>query len=185
MTIDTSRTIEIESAPRKLLLLVGLGLFMTAGGAVLAFGGLPGRGSTPYAHFIGYVSVVFFGAVTILALSRLVTRRGPVITITTEGICDRRVAGNFIPWRAVTRISTWRFQRQSIMVLTIDPAIEPALQLTRVARWSRGANRAVGIDGLSISAQGLKTDHDTLLATAMAYMQAAHAGARVQKPVST
>jgi hypothetical protein len=173
MALDTSRTIEIESSPLKLLVLVGIGVLMTAGGAVLAFGGLSGRGDTLYAHVVGYVALVFFAACTVVALWRLFTARGPVITISPQGIRDTRVAADVIPWNAITGISTWEFKRQKAMILAVVPAVEAKLALTRMARWTRGANRALEADGLAIVSQGLKIDHDTLLATCKAYAQAA------------
>jgi hypothetical protein len=38
-----------------------------------------------------------------------------------------------------------------------------------IARWTRGANRALGADGLCVTAQGLKIDYPALLATCMDY----------------
>ena len=70
-------------------------------------------------------------------------------------------------------ISTWGIQGQKIMVLAIDPAVESRLTTTPIARWSRGANRALGADGLCITAQGLKIDYKSLLQTSMAYAEAA------------
>jgi hypothetical protein len=45
----------------------------------------------------------------------------------------------------------------------IDPAVERKLTLTRMARWSRGPNRALGADGLCIATTGLKIDYPALL----------------------
>jgi len=43
---------------------------------------------------------------------------------------------------------------------------------SRIARWSRGANRALGADGLCVAAQGLTIKFDSLLALSMAYAAA-------------
>jgi hypothetical protein len=59
------------------------------------------------------------------------------------------------------------------MVLAVDPEVESKLRLTRTAAWTRGANRALGADGLCITTNGLGISHDKLLKTAMAYAQAA------------
>jgi hypothetical protein len=82
----------------------------------------------------------------------LLSVSGPVVTVTPEGIRDTRVAAEVIPWSAITGISTWQYRGQKIMVLAVDPATESGLTLTRIARWSRGANRALGADGLCIAA---------------------------------
>jgi hypothetical protein len=173
MALDTSRTIEIESSPGKLLGLVGIGVVMTALGAALAFGGLSGRADTLSAHAVGTIALVFFAACTVVALWRLFTMHGPVITISPQGIRDTRVAADLIPWTAITGISTWEFKRQKIMILAVNPAVETKLLLTPMARWTRGAKRALGADGLGITAQGVKIDYDALLATVTAYAQAA------------
>jgi len=58
-------------------------------------------------------------------------------------------------------------------VLAVDPAVEGALTLTAIAKWTRGANSAIGANGLCITALGLQADYDTLFATALAYARAA------------
>jgi hypothetical protein len=57
------------------------------------------------------------------------------------------------------------------MVLAVDPEVEGKLHLSRIARWSRGANKRLGADGLCVTAQGLKIDYDELWSTAMAYWE--------------
>ena len=92
--------------------------------------------TTPHGFslFIGWASILFFGFCTIVALWRLVTQRGPVVTITPQGIRDIRIVEDFIPWAAIRNISTWEFQRQKAMVLAVDPAVERKLPLTVMAR---------------------------------------------------
>jgi hypothetical protein len=46
------------------------------------------------------------------------------------------------------------------------------LGLTWVARWTRAANRLLGIDGLCIAVSGLKIDYDTLLQITLEYARA-------------
>ena len=174
MALDTSRTIEIESSPLKLLMLVGVGVLLTATSAAIAFNWLPGTPVAPLGRAFGWFGLVFFAACTAVALWRLFTARGPVITISPHGIRDTRIAADVIPWSATTGISTWEFKRQKVMVLAVEPAVERKLALTRMARWTRDANRALGADGLCITAQGVKIDHQTLLSTSLAYLHAAH-----------
>ena len=167
---DTSRIIEIESSPAKHLLLTLVGLLMTALGALLAFGIIPDTG--PYGKMIGWVAFVIFALCTVVIVWRLFTQRGPVITISPQGIRDARIAAAIVPWRAITNISTWEYRGQRAMVVAVDPAVEKTLGLSRLTAWSRDANRSLGLDGLPFSASGLKIDFDTLLATSVAYWQA-------------
>lgn len=78
-----------------------------------------------------------------------------------------------IPWNAVTGISTWQYRGQRVLVLAIDPAVEGRLTLTRIARWSREPNRALGIDGLCVTATGLNINYDALLQTCLTHVQSA------------
>jgi hypothetical protein len=80
----------------------------------------------------------------------------------------------------VRNISTWSYQREKAMVLAVDPAVEDQLTLTAIARWTRGANRALGADGLCITARGLKISYDALLDTCIAYAQAAQRSSSVE-----
>lgn len=177
MTVDTSGTITISMAPWKLVGLVALSLGMTALSAVVA--GLvpspvPGMVLGGGDAVFGYGGLALFGVATALLVWRLLSQRGPVVTLSPDGLRDVRVCADPIPWRAVRSISTWERQRQKIMVVAIDPAVERTLRLTWLARLSRGPNRALGADGLCIPAQGLTIDHATLVAAAQAYARAAH-----------
>ena len=120
----------------------------------------------------GYFGMVFFGLGTCVLLRRLFVRSDSLITISPEGIRDARIAPAVIRWRVVTNISTWRYRRQRIMVLTVRPTAEKELGLTNFMRWTRGINRTLGVDGLPISTTGLKIDYDTLLQTTLAYARA-------------
>lgn len=174
--IDTSRAVEIKASPVRMLGLAVLGLGMTALAAAVAADAIPVPPGS-LAEFGGYAGTAFFGACTVLLLWRAFTARGPVVTITREGIRDVRVAAEVIPWGAVNDVKIWESNGQRVMVLAVDPAIEDWLGLTRIARWTRGANRALGADGLCITAQGLKMGFDELLSTSLAYARAWQAGA--------
>ena len=172
MTTDTSRTLVIESSPRKLLVLVGIGVLMTAASLAVALR-LPGIALLYI--IVGYFGAAFFGLCTCAAVWRLLTSRGPVITISPEGIRDTRIAAVVIPWSGITGISTWECSGQKVMVLALKPGVEEGLGLTSMARLTRDANRALGANGLCVAASGLKMDYDTLHQTSLDY-------ARTQRP---
>lgn len=165
--IDTSRTIGIEGSRIKLLALALAGVVMT--GASLALVLLPDFAGNYVVRGIGYLGAIFFGACTAIAVSRALRAQEIVVTISPQGVRDTRVAAEVIPWRAVRRIFTWEFRNQKVMVVVVDPAVEQSMTLTRMARWTRKANAALGADGLCIAATGIKISHDTLFATATAY----------------
>ncbi|MEZ5923494.1 MAG: STM3941 family protein [Hyphomicrobiaceae bacterium] len=170
MTIDTTRTIEITGSRRRLLMLSLLGLAMTGLSVWVAWAGLAPTGSFP--QLVVWIGVPFFGLCTAIALWRLATADRVVLTLSPDGIRDVRVAQEPIPWAAVTGLSTWSSHGQNVLVVAVDPEAEKRLTLTRMARWARGPNRALGADGLCIVAAGLSVTHDELIAAASAYAEA-------------
>ena len=175
MAIDTSKTMEIHGAPLKMIGLAILSLALTALSAAIAAGYIARIDTSDWHYWAAVLGIVFFGFTTVTIVWRALTTRGPVVTLTPEGILDTRVTAALIPWNAVRGISTWSQSGGKIMVLDVDPEVEKTLPLTRIARWSRGANKKLGADGLCVTAQGLKTTYATLLEAATAYARAAHA----------
>jgi hypothetical protein len=90
-----------------------------------------------------------------------------------EGLIDRRVAADLIPWRAIQAIDVWEYPSQKAIVLKLDPAVEKSLNLRPMTKWSRGPNRALGADGLCIASMGLSVGHDQLLHEIRARVSAA------------
>ncbi len=165
MIEKTPPVIQIEGSPTKLLLLCNLGVLTTFLSAAIAIPLIPGYQPTLYVQVIGTFGAAFFALCTALAAKRIFSAGTPVVTIAPDGIRDTRVAAEFIPWSAIQRIWTWEYSRQKAMVLAVDPEFERSLTLTRLARWTRSANRSLGADGLCVTAQGLKVGHDALIAT--------------------
>lgn len=103
----------------------------------------------------------------------------PVLKITAEGIFDKRVAAQIIPWKMVRGISTSEQKSKSgntipkSVVLAIDESDEGQLALTRFTRLTRGLNRRLGADGLVIRSEGLDADYDQVLKAATMHIEAA------------
>ncbi len=164
-TIDTARTIEIHQSPWEMLKLFAIGIaFVACSIFIISQGSI-------WHLIVGWFGILFFGALTLLVLWRLLTLIGPVITISPRGLRDKRVTGDLIPWSAITDISTWSHGNQSFVVLAVQPVVEKRLRLSLITRWTRRANAALGADGLTIGSQGLRMDHDALLAAIIAYWQ--------------
>lgn len=168
-TIDTTRTIEIGTSHLKMIGFLGLGAIMVAVSVAVATATMPSVLNEIVDRPIGIISTIFFGLCLLVMLWRLVAMRGPIVTLSPTGIRDSRVASEFIPWSAIEQTSVWAHRRHKFLVLAVTPAVEARLTLTRAARWSRGANRSLGGDGLYISAIELKTDFETLRAMVEAY----------------
>lgn len=129
--------------------------------------------------FIGVFCILFFAAASIVIARQWLGTSGPVVTLTDSGITDIRIAREEIPWTSVHNLAQWQYGRQKSLVLSIDPAVEERLTLTRMARWSRGPNLSLGVDGLCVTASGLNTNFDHLSQLVIARYQAS------RKPTTT
>lgn len=170
--IDTTATRDIAASPGRLLMLaLGSLAFVVGGWYMIEATSGTTRYSREMIALVGYASMAFFGFCLAIAIQRLLTQRGTVITISPDGLRDVRVSPDLIPWAAIQSLSTWQMQGQQVMVVAMKPGEEEKLTLTRIARMSRGANARLGADGLAVTAQGTKIGHDELMATTIAYAQ--------------
>lgn len=161
-TIDTRQTYVFGQSPWKMILVVlGCALFV-AGSLLMITGVITGRRMGLDAPVVGWIGLSVFGAFMLLALWRVITTRGPVVTVSPKGLHDTRISAKVIPWDAVLGVSVWQMSNQKIIVVAVTPEAEQAIGLTRLARWSRGANKSLGADGLCISPSGLKVKFDDL-----------------------
>ncbi len=172
---NAAPTMEIQGSPAKLVWLLVLGIAMTAACAAIVLGYIPVRAGG-IGEFSAWVGLIFFGLILVLIVWRLMNAKDVVVTITQEGIRDTRVAERIIPWSAVQKVSVWELQKQKVIVLEVPPEVEGSIQMTRMARFSRGPNRSLGADGLCIAASGLKISHDRLMEAVLAHVDGAQAG---------
>jgi hypothetical protein len=172
--VQASEVMEIKGSPVKLAGALPLGVLMTALSAASASGWIP---SDPTGVAISWFCLVFFAVSTAVVAWRLLRVGQTVLTITPHGIKDIYFAADVVPWSAVRNVTTAEVGWQKVIVLTLDPSIEQQLALTLAAKWFRGPNRMLGVDGLCVSAIGLKIDHDTLFKACAAHWRAA-SGAR-------
>lgn len=164
---DTSRTMEIAISRWKMWGLVAMGGAMTGVCGAIALG-LIGQ-PDGFILFLGWFGVLFFGLALFSATRSVLTLRGPVVTLSPQGIRDVRIGNETIPWNRIVDISTWSNRHQKMMVLKPDAELDRNFARGVYARWMRRANRKFGADGICITAQGLKTSHARLLAASMAY----------------
>jgi hypothetical protein len=172
-TLDTSRTIEIEPSLWKMAGVAILGVIMTILPLAFALHWVQPEVLKHGTETASFAAAAFFGLCTLGIVWRLFTASGPIVTISPQGFRDTRLAAGLIPWAAITDIGTWTYRGQQILVLKISPATERKLSLTKIARFTRSANKALGADGLCIAVAGLKISYDELLETVTAYANAA------------
>lgn len=107
-------------------------------------------------------------------LARLTSRAtGPVVTLSPEGVCDRRVSKDTISWRDITQIRPRRLQNVPVIELVLTKQAEQALTFTPFPTLLRAAGWLSRKARYTMSAHGLKTSHKHLLEALEAY-NAAH-----------
>jgi hypothetical protein len=164
--------IEIGYSALRMLRLVGLGAIMTLLSASIAFNWFDYTNIDGFQVLIADVGIAFFGLATLKFIWTLITARGPVVFVSRYGICDLRVSKELILWGSVEDITACAYRRQKFMALKISPALERQLFASRAKQAMLLANRALGVDGVVISASGLTMDFDTLFKTCTAYYSA-------------
>jgi hypothetical protein len=166
---DLPPRVEIGASRFKLLLLTVAGLLLTTVAGLIAVRFIENVQPGSLHHFVGWVGLVFFGFCTLVAIWRLFAARGAIVTLDAEGIRDMRISSALIPWSSVRDITTWEIHRARIMILAVDPEFARSLNRSRLATIMRGANSALGADGLAVNSADLKIGHDKLIETARAY----------------
>lgn len=168
--IDTSITRRYRQSPGKTSLLLLSSLVFVAGGL---FGTINLDPTRDLGAYISYLTLAFFGPCAVAILIRFITLRGDVLFISPDGIRDRRLAPETIPWTAILGISTFAYQGQRILILHLDPEVEAQLRLPLLSRLTRRANAAIGLNGLCVATVGLDITFDQLLSVTRAYMKTA------------
>jgi hypothetical protein len=164
--------IEIGYSTLRMLRLVGLAVIMTLVSASVAFNWFADKKLDGFVVVVGYAGVAFFGLGTLKIVWKLISAKGPVVFVNRCGIRDLRISNELILWGSVENIAVWEYRRQKCIVLKISPALEGQLFASKARQAMLLANRAVGVDGVAISASGLTMDFDTLLKACMAYYSA-------------
>jgi len=153
--------------------LLGAILFVAAG-YWLVTGDFSNTRRGAMAPFIGWASIIFFGACALVGLWRLLRPVAPV-TLSSSGIRFILVSPDVVPWTGVSNVSEKRVYGQKYVRLALDPAVAKGLPLTLATRLVRAGRR---LSDLTIGAQTLKITHDELLRLIRAYV-GAHGGKTV------
>ena len=167
--IDTSEVRHVYSSPSKLVGLTILSVLLAAICVwVATHDGIYDRFGT-ITTIVGWFGFAFFGLGAILIFTQLFKMKDAVISMSPEGLFDRRISADTIPWAVVQSLGTFDVMGTEMLVVSVDPEFENNMNLSRSARMSRKANANLGADGLVVTTQGTKIKHKTLVSWAMAY----------------
>lgn len=139
---------------RLLLLLLGGVVFVVLG---IWLAGIAGQPLKPGVEWIGWLSILFFGACSILIFTRLFDNRDQ-IRISSSGLYYRQWSEQTIPWEEMVEISVWQFRRQRFIVLSlVRPDQYPS---TKFTGKMAGANRMLTGGDITVNLTGLDRGFD-------------------------
>lgn len=172
--IDSSQTLEIGKSPFKILKLFLTFVFVCVLVPIFAWFALALYFSSETTlYHPNTFGVVLFAAAALAAtcasiygtlrLWDLISRPGPLLTLSPAGICDTRISFEVIPWPAVRTLDVGRIYRMDYVFLTLDPAVLQSLSLRPLVRFHGLKNVQFWTKGLSISNNDLKISFEDLV----------------------
>ncbi|KMO35663.1 hypothetical protein [Methylobacterium aquaticum] len=132
-------------------------------------------------QFFVACGLVLFG-LGIPVLLRESVRRGPVVSVSPEGVFDRRRSTDWIPWHAIAVVDEIAIGTQGFIQLQVRPGLADHLPWSRRGRWHARLNGMDG-GGYWIAGQGVRGGTRAVL-DAIAQVRAASRGARTLNPDS-
>ena len=157
------RTLVYRSGGRTLLLILG-GLLLIAVAALMvvaAVRGLPDLVAVLVLLIGGAGLLVFVPGVGRLVW-QLAQRRRPVLEVGPDGVLDRRLSPEILPWSAVRGVGCTRVQWQDFVTLDLVPGGEQGYLTGRTNRLMYRVNQRAGFRGLHLNVVGLRCTADEL-----------------------
>lgn len=180
-------SVEARYSRKRLVRALWIGAGGTALCTLIAFGHLTGSAPGIIVLIAAYCGIFIFGLGALRFMVQLVMRSDEVaITVNSDGIRDRRVAAEIIPWAAISDVtpleaakpSLWPFGNREYktfgMFLHLRPGCEASLGISWTTRVSKVVNGLLGVSGIYIDGAGLDVDCDELLRLSLAYLKADH-----------
>ncbi|GAB4510904.1 MAG: hypothetical protein Tsb0019_05820 [Roseibium sp.] len=172
MKIDPQETVVFRRSSGRTLLLLSLSMPFVVIGFIAATGVFDAPGSEGAGLVIGLLTIAFFGSLGLLGVLRLVLNPDETIGIGPDGIRDRRIASQVIPWSKIERISVWSSRGSSMVMLELDGDFEATLDQSTLYRLFKSANRLVGATGHCLNPVGFSVPFRDFHGTIIAYAKA-------------
>lgn len=163
--IPPSDPIDLPASWARTLGLAAASLAFVVGcGWLLAIGAFPPGSLKQFCMAVG----VLFGLAGLVAIP-VTYRSGPVVSVGSRGIFDRRLSTDWVPWSAMAAIGTLEIRRTRMMQVRLDPLTEAAQPMTVRARRGERANARFGYAGYSMTAATLRGGFPALIAAVHAH----------------
>ncbi|MBZ3693080.1 STM3941 family protein [Phyllobacterium calauticae] len=118
--MDARQTIKIKSSFSKPLQHIAMTSMLSFYSIGVVIYELLGSEPENLIEYIACAGSVVFPLLTARLVWRLLKTRD-AITISPEGLCDRRLADETIPWKNINDVASWNDNREQTIVLGIDP----------------------------------------------------------------
>lgn len=119
------------SIAKHLLSLIFFAMLMAQAVRVSLHHVSPPRDST-FLYYLSCAVIPLYAVLVLFNLYGIVTFRRPIITLSPDGLLDRRLSSDFIPWQSIERINaqgSGRYKRISILIRKEwKEQLSPALQ---------------------------------------------------------
>jgi hypothetical protein len=156
-------TLHIGKSAWKSAALVFCGVLMTACSLFVAMMPMPSNRDLTFVQFIGWFGAVFFGLCSIAIIIMVIRLRGPIVTISWEGVVDRRTKAGLVPWSAIVGVTEWKVGFNAMAILRLEDAFLRSWEVTEAQRVVGRLNAAVGVEGLPIQANMFDVSHAHLM----------------------
>lgn len=152
---------------RILLIILGSLAFVVAG---VWIAGVAGPAPKPGKEWVGWLSIIFFGAGAAVVGSQLFND-DIQIRISDSGIYYRKWSEQTIPWGEISAVSVWTFRRQKFPILHL---VQPNRYPSRTLSGKLSAtNRLLTGGDITISLSGMDRNFNDVVA-AIEYYHSAH-----------
>ncbi|MEM8754546.1 MAG: STM3941 family protein [Pseudomonadota bacterium] len=169
-----AEVVEIERSRGGLLGYAARGLFFVAIGVQFAFDPFDLGDPNFYKPAIGWITLVFFGAASLVYVRRAFDRDPVVVTVSSDALWDRRLTKIPLRWLEVAVVGEASYRAQRWVTLSLTDRTTFASAATPFVRLIGPLNRLMGYEPLQMSSNGLKISHGELLRLARDRWERAH-----------
>ncbi len=144
-----ARTIAVFSRSHAPTLRFVTACFIMAGLCAMVATGVIGAGPLVAVQPIAFLGMLVFG-LCIVGGVLWMTRFRPILEVTTDGLRDRRLSPDIIPWSGIASVTVSDRRRRQVLQLQINVDVADRMMRTRAhAGTMKGRDVAISMTGLN------------------------------------